>query len=286
MNSLNTLYSAPYNKSRPLFAFYRYAYWKLIRLFRLKNIPFRFWGDRVLRLCHDSPQSMWAMYNYLVDWEEFNLISRYTRSGDHVLDVGANIGLYSLWMSRFVGPAGKVHSFEPDPENFKKLGDHISRNGLETLFLSNKTALSDVDGILSFTTGLDKENHIATRNEPDTIQIIAERLDTYAARTGLTGIPYMKIDVEGFEYSVLKGAERLLAERRIQVIQLEINDTIRNSGSSVSHLLGLLERHGYVLCSYDVTAGRLLQLQYSPERENYFAVYDLQQANQKLASGS
>jgi FkbM family methyltransferase len=284
MNSLTTLYNAPYNKDRPVFAMYRYLYWKMIRLLKLKNVRFRFWGDRTLTLDYDSLQSMWIMYNYLIDWEEFNLIRSYIRPGDHVLDIGSNIGTYSLWMSKFVGPNGKVHCFEPDRQNFDKLEANILGNNLDGIVQANNIGLSDTDGVLSFTTGLDKENHISRETVPGTVPIRVQQLDTYIQQNRIAGIAYMKIDVEGFEYSVLKGAGRLLSDHKVGIIQIEINDTIRNSGSTIPDLLGILTQYNYTLCSYDVKAKKLTPVDYSKEMENYFAVHDLAGANQKLTS--
>jgi FkbM family methyltransferase len=282
IKSLRTLFSAPYNRERPLFAFYRFCYWKWIRLFRRKDVQFRFWGDRKLGLDYDSAQSMWIMYNYLVDWEEFNLISAYVRPGDQLMDIGANIGLYTLWMSRFVGSGGKVHSFEPDKTNFSKLQMNISANALEDRVRVNEKALSDIDGSLCFTTGLDKENHIAASDEPGTVVIPAQRLDSYAEANGVPEIAYLKIDVEGFEYSVLRGAYRLLSEKKVQVIQLEINHTIQHSSTGINDLLQLLRDHRFVLCRYDVASRKLVPVDYTVERENYFAVYDLEKSNLRL----
>ena len=77
MNSLKTLYQAPYNKKHPVSALVRFVYWKVIRLFKLKEVRYRVWNNRTILLDYNSFQSMWLMYNYIVDWEEFNLISKY-----------------------------------------------------------------------------------------------------------------------------------------------------------------------------------------------------------------
>ncbi len=279
MNSLRSLFQAPYNKKYPLFALTRFIYWKLIRVLKLKDVKYTLWNDRKILLNYDSFQSMWIMYNYYVDWEEFNLISRFLQPGDQVFDVGANMGFYTIWMSKFVGD-GKIHSFEPDSKNYERLQKNILLNNLSVI--ANKKAASDIDGRLGFTIELDGENHIAELGSKNAVMIQSKRIDTYAAEENITSIAYMKIDVEGFEYAVLKGAEALLLKKGIDIIQLEINQTINNSGKSINDLLELLHYYEYNLCSYDVSNNQLSTTMFSEKRENYFAVIDLQKINGKL----
>lgn len=175
IKSFTSLFQFPFNKKHPVFAFYRLVYWKLIRLFKLKNVKYWLWNNRVILLQYNSFQSMWLMYHYYVDWEEFNLISKYIRPGDQVFDIGANMGLYTVWMSKFVSH-GKIHSFEPDAGNFGRLQKHIVLNKLQKQVIANKKAASDVDGQLSFTKGLDIENHIVDPIEQNAVTILSQKL--------------------------------------------------------------------------------------------------------------
>ena len=281
MNSLKSLYKAPYNQKRQLFALVRFFYWKIIRLFKLKNVSYRIWGDKIILLHYNSFQSMWLMYNYYVDWEEFNLISKFIRPDDEVFDIGANMGLYTVWMSKFISN-GRIHSFEPDTINFKRLQKCIVLNNLQHVVIANNIALSDVDGQLGFTTGLDIENHIIDHPDSNTEMVESQRTSSYMTFKNIHKIAYLKIDVEGFECSVLKGAETNLLNKNIDIIQLEINSSIRNSGKTIQDLLELLDNYHYTLCRYDVDANELLKTVFSAERENYFAVNNMELINIKL----
>jgi len=225
---------------------------------------------------------MWIMYNYWVDWEEFNLITRYVQPGDVVFDIGTNMGSYTIWMSRIIGEKGRIHSFEPDKRNFAMLQTNIALNKAADRIAANNFAVSDVDGELRFTTNLDGENHIAGSGEGNVVVIPSKKLDTYVQEQGIGRIAYMKIDVEGFEYSVLKGGSQLLSEKRVDILQLEINGTVRNSGVSIDDLLQFLQRFEYTLCRFDVDGGRLFPVTYAADRENYFAVSSLDKVNQML----
>jgi FkbM family methyltransferase len=224
---------------------------------------------------------MWVMYNYYVDWEEFNLISRYVKSGDEVFDIGANMGYYTIWMSKFIGN-GRIHSFEPDIKNFERLNKNIAINRLTNQVVSNKKAAGDMDGEIDFTTGLDGENHISNQTSENLVTIQSTQIDKYASENNIGAIAYMKIDVEGFEYAVLKGSNTFLVNKKIDIIQLEINNTICNSGKSITDLLELLSYYRYELCRFDVDKNQLIATEFVPERENYFAVYSLDAINVKL----
>jgi FkbM family methyltransferase len=223
------------------------------------------------------------MYHYHVDWEEFNLISKYVKPGDAVFDIGANMGLYTVWMSQFIGE-GKIHAFEPDPANYERLEQSIFLNNLQTQVIANKKAVSEVDGELAFSKGLDIENHIVASTDQNVQFIQSQQIDSYVSQKNIPSIAYMKIDVEGFEYSVLKSAHSILLNKNIDIIQLEINKSISNSGKSTTDLLDLINRYQYSLCRYDVKANRLIKAAYSPDRENYFAVNDLDKINLKLGA--
>lgn len=286
IQSIRNLLASPYNQKHLLFAIKRFVQWKLIRIFRRRNVRYRIWDNRIWILDYDSLQSMWIMYNYILDWEEFNLIKNYVNPGDQILDVGANAGAYSIWMSKFIHPPGRLHSFEPDQGNFGKLQMNISVNGIGDRIQANRCALSDKNGIIHFTTGLDRENHIAHEGAENIVSVDTLTLDSYFETNSIPQVTYMKIDVEGFEYMVLKGAHKILSGKDIDILQLEINHAVQNAGVSVDDLLQLLAQFDYSLCRYDVQANQLIPIGYYKERENYFAVSDLNRINLKLRSQS
>jgi FkbM family methyltransferase len=282
INSLRILFSAPYNRKNPVFAVKRFIIWKIIRAARLKNVKIKFWDDRIIFINYDSSQSMWLMYNYIVDWEEFNLIQNYIKSHDHIADIGANMGFYSIWMSKFISGTGRIHSFEPDQNNFKRLNENVKLNKLDDVVKTSQIAVSEVNGQLSFTIGLDGENHIVTDNKAQVVQIKSVTLDTYAKNNQITMFSYVKLDVEGFEKNVLQGASELLSLRRIDIIQLEINKSLYNSGTTINELLVELKKYNYQLCSYEIVSNSVTPINYSIERENYFAVKDIGLINKRL----
>ena len=282
LTSLVNLYKAPYNKQHPVSAIVRFSYWKIIRSFKLKNVTFNLWKNKKIFLNFDSFQSMWIMYNYIVDWEEFNLIKHYIRPDDQVADVGANMGFYTIWMSKFIDEKGMIHSFEPDTENFKKLERNCALNNLKNVKL-NKLALSDENGHISFTRMLDGENHISLSTTEETVVVESLTFDNYCNTRDIHKFSYVKVDIEGFELFFLKGAHSMLLNKKIDIIQMELNTQVKNSLTQVSQVLDILVESGYFLCKYDVEKKCLVKTCYTENRENYFAVSDFDIVNKRLS---
>ena len=213
------------------------------------------------------------MFNYIIDWEEFNLIRRSVKDNSVFIDVGANVGYYTIWASQF-NPNGKIYSFEPNDLNFERLQENISCNNLNAQISSVKKAVAATHGFISMTADLDTLNHIIKEGNKvsNTLQVECISLDDFAAQESILYIDYLKIDVEGFELEVLFGAKELILENKIGIIQLEINNALSHSGHSSYEVVDFFKEHNYKLCSYDVIKGKLIEINYSPDRENYFAV--------------
>lgn len=281
IESINTLLKTEFNKNNKAFALKRFIYWKIIRLLKLKNVAYPFWNGRKIYISADSFHSMWLMYNYIVDWEEFNFISKYIQENDQVCDIGSNLGLYTIWMSIFI-KSGKIHSFEPDDVNYDRLTANIAVNSLSNIVSANKSIVSEVDGNLNFTTALDGENHIIDQSDIKTTLKKSIRLDTYTEKEHIADFKFIKIDTEGFELSVLKGAEKLLNKKKIKVIQLEINQGLINAKIKPAELLDYIFSKEYKLCRYNVSANQLYEVDYDQSIDNYFATFDIDNVNTYL----
>ena len=179
-----SFYKAPYNKTHPVKGFLRLCAWWIIRLCKLTRVKYRFWDNRFLYIDYNSFHCMWAMYNYIVDWEEFNAIKDFLQADDIAFDVGSNMGYYTVWMSKFI-KSGKIYSFEPDERNFLKLTKNIVLNKIGNRVVTNKIALSDADGSVLFSNGLDGENHIIQTASSAAILIKSQTLSSYCHQYGI-----------------------------------------------------------------------------------------------------
>jgi FkbM family methyltransferase len=144
-------------------------------------------------------------------------LRKYLVLGDIVLDVGANVGYISAFAASCVGTAGEVHSFEPLPECFARLQVLRGLNP-DICFFFNHTALGENDGVLPISYDPKGDSRNATlvpgKSLGESLQVPVRRLDQYILENigSPQRIKIIKIDVEGFEFPVLRGLERFLVE--------------------------------------------------------------------------
>lgn len=191
-----------------------------------------------------------------VDYE--NLLERQYRkflgAGDIVVDVGAHAGRHLARFVECVGPRGHVHGFEPLPDMHAQLRQRFS--GAENVTLYN-VALSDMSGKVDFVhaVGAPEESGFRERSynnpgivKPTHIEVAAARLDEYA--DALDGLRFIKIDVEGAEMNVLRGAVEVLARYR-PVVSVEYGRPAYGVyGHDIFTLYDFAEQNGYAM--YDV----------------------------------
>lgn len=133
------------------------------------------------------------------------LLARYVKPGGTVYDVGANVGFYSLLVSRLVGPTGRVVAFEPSPRNLSFLYHHLRVNRTANIEV-REIAVSDCEGLTRFCVDGDPK-----RSKISDVGGITVRTTTLDCLLGELPIPdLIEMDIEGAEYSALRGAERLL----------------------------------------------------------------------------
>ena len=156
-------------------------------------------------------------------------VERFLRPGMTVLDVGAHHGFYTLLASRAVGRAGRVLAFEPSPRERKRLNTHMRINRVrnvevESRAVGEELGTAELYLVCGTETGC---NSLRKPNvEQDTVKVTVpvERLDRVLEEHGIAQVDFVKLDVEGAELSVLKGAPELLSRRPRPVFLAEVQD--------------------------------------------------------------
>jgi len=170
--------------------------------------------------------------------------------GDVALDVGANIGYFTLLFASLVGKEGKVFSFEPEPSNFEILKKNVKLNNFQNVELQN-AAVGDSSGELElylsekaagqhriYESNNSGKNHITVR---------AINLDEFFNNNYLSEkISFIKIDAEGSEFGVLKGMEKILSQNKnINLIMEFSPEQIRDYGADPTVQLQYLKNLGF-----------------------------------------
>lgn len=179
--------------------------------------------------------------------------------GDVCLDIGANVGLLSIPLSRRFRV---VHSFEPDTRCLSLLRENLEVNNIQNVIV-HEQVVSQQCGEITFSFGAElghstvEERHI-TRTDTSKI-VLSTTIDEFATLNQISLIDLVKIDVEGHEYEVLLGASKLLSEGRIRTIVFEHSPTLLElNGKHSDAVFLLLDRFGYQVKELD---GHAISLQ-------------------------
>ena len=198
----------------------------------------------------------------------------YLRHGDVVLDVGAHIGMITAVAAKVVGPAGRVYAFEVDETNFGELEQTIRRNHLNNVQAEN-IALSDKPGIVDFekpagawgSFEVSKDNHgssllsnIFGSGATETYSRPATTIDEYLSSNSTTRVDLIKVDVDGPELAILRGAASSLDRFRPALI-VEAGMFNLRQGVSFEELFEFLTGYGYRVFGAARTDDRIVPIQ-------------------------
>lgn len=182
---------------------------------------------------------------------EINFVQKYLKQGMTALDIGAHHGLYTLLASKRVGPSGKVFAFEPSPRERRQLVRNVRVNfcsnvHIEPCALGKETARDNLYIVEGGEDGCNSLRPPAVQSETRPVQVEIVTLDAIASRLGMTKIDFIKLDVEGAELDVLKGALEVLQTNPRPVLLVEVYD-IRTQpwGYKAREIVIFLDQLGY-----------------------------------------
>jgi|GEM_PF-652015 len=190
-------------------------------------------------------------------WEahETHWFVKALKPGDVVVDVGANIGYYTVLAAKRVGPTGKVYAFEPDPDAFRFLEQNVALNDLTNVVLEQK-ACSDKAGSITLYKSPDNlgDHRIyqpSNEKKRVAVKVEAVALDDYLVSVARP-IRFVKIDTQGAEAVILRGAQKTLAKHQpILVTEFQPKNLI-DFGAKPEAFLAGLSKLGYRL--FDIPA--------------------------------
>jgi FkbM family methyltransferase len=167
---------------------------------------------------------------FMTNHEE-DIIEHFTpKEGDIVVDIGAHMGRYTIISSKRVGANGKVVAIEAHPSNFKMLKSNIKLNQLTNVIPLNYAAYSKETKINLYLpeveSGYTIYNTIMSnraRTEDKFVEVSANTLDYLLQLNEITDVNWVKIDVEGAEFEVLKGASNVLSKSKDIALLIEVH---------------------------------------------------------------
>lgn len=256
-------------RADPALAWRRFLSWQLSS--RLKSEQVVDWvGGAKLAVRRGMRGATGNIYVGLHEFSEMAFVLHFLRPQDVFYDIGANVGTYSVLASGVVGAT--TFAFEPDAQNLAFLKRNISLNALESRVTPMDCALSDRPGEGRFTASADTIGHVVdgAGGEGGTVSVRLETVDRFARRAQPA---LMKIDVEGHEEKVLRGAAQALASPELKAIEIETVD---------GAIRALLESHGFRQHSYDPRA-RAIAASDAKAGSNHFYLRDVDYVRRRVA---
>ena len=184
------------------------------------------------------------------------------RAGEKVVDIGANVGVWTHYLSQLVGPDGRVWSFEPIPESFALLRLNVERFDLGNVVTIDR-AVSDEDVTVSMSVPRDSRGlrnyHLAQIGRtPNSLsfRIQSMRLDSWFVNADEPDVSFVKLDTEGHELACIRGMS-LILERCFPSLCIEVSSDLDDPASNGSQLEGLLKMQGYETYKWTGTSFRL-----------------------------
>lgn len=188
--------------------------------------------------------------------------------GSNVIDIGANVGLYSLFSASIIGIDGKVFAFEPYSSNFNILTENLKINNFKNLIL-NKIALANKDHEVELFYN-PKEFNLGMvsayeKNYEESETVNCTTLDNYLKNLNLDNLHYIKLDIEGGEYLALLGMIETIKKYK-PFIQIEIDeDILKQTAYTKNDILLFFEMNNYQLVNPEI-----YHIKRSKSSKNYF----------------
>ena len=185
----------------------------------------------------------YSRYKVLVEAGEVNLLRAHVVEGGVVIDVGANIGFFTLKFAAWVGASGRVFAIEPEQENFGRLSHRVKRQGYSSRVSLIQAAAAERSGELRL--AINPINPMDHRLSEDGMPVRAITIDDLCASEGWPAVCLVKIDVQGAEDRVIAGALETL-KRFSPALYVEVEASSVSGAESGALLIDDLASLGYL----------------------------------------
>lgn len=243
---LRFIVNHPINNGHELRAVFRFLKWQLNSVLNPYSIIYDFTERAKLIVRKGMTGATGNLYCGLHEYNDMLFLLHFLRKEDCFVDIGANIGSYTVLAAAHVG--AQTISFEPAPSTYSHLTRNVSVNQINEKVKAYNMALGASVGMINFTTTLDTINHVATKDDKECLEVIVDTLDNMLSFQ----VPQLiKIDVEGFETEVINGASETLSNEKLKAIIIELNGSGSRYGYSENAIHEKLLSHGFKPFNYN-----------------------------------
>jgi FkbM family methyltransferase len=219
LSTLKFITSHPLNRGNIIKAIFRFLRWQINTRLNTYPIIYQFTERSKLIIHKGMTGATGNLYCGLHEFEDMLFLLHFLRKNDLFLDVGANIGSYTILASSHV--FANTISIEPVPSTFNHLVKNVLINFSQERVEVMNIALGSKKCFVDFTSNFDTVNHVATKSDTESIKVSVEKLDDILLDKKVPIL--IKIDVEGFETEVLNGAANSILSNELKAIIVELN---------------------------------------------------------------
>jgi FkbM family methyltransferase len=248
LNTLKYVTNHPLNKNQKAQAVCRFLKWQIGSRLLPGKVVYTWINGAKIIISPGETALTGNLYCGLYEFTDMAFLLHVLRKEDLFVDVGANVGSYTILACASVGARG--YCIEPVPSTYLRLMDNIRLNNLIGNVECLNIGLGDEKGIARFTSNRNCTNHVLKEGE-NTYDEITVRMDTLDSVLKNKSPFIIKVDVEGYENKILKGAQRVLSNESLQSLIIETDD--RNSGYDSDHtsISELMNDFGFHKYTYD-----------------------------------
>lgn len=276
---LKKILNHPLNKNHKLGALGRFFKWQLSSRLLPYPILFQFMEHSQLIIRRGMTGATGNLYCGLDEFEDMGFLLHYLKKEDLFVDIGANIGSYTVLAGSEVGC--DVISIEPNPQTFNRMEDNIFINRIESKVKRLNIGLGSKEGNVDFSDGLDTVNHVLAPGEKvKTISIKISSLDTVLKDKSPALI---KVDVEGYEQEVFLGAKESLSIPTLNAIIVELVGHGNRYGFNDDKVHDLLIEKGFKPYSYN-PFNRTLVIVEGRSTQNTIYIRDIEAVRSRINS--
>ena len=219
------------------------------------------------------------IYTGLQEFADMAYMLHVLRPSDLFVDIGANVGSYTILACKAVGASG--YAFEPIPATFARLRENIRLNHIEDKVVCLNVGIGEAPAAIRFTACLDTVNHVLAAGEvdADAIEVPVVMLDSVMNDKHPSLI---KVDVEGYETPVIKGAMETLRNPALHSVIIELNGSGDRYNFHESNILDSMLGHGFGTYNYEPFTRSLEKLDGKSRSGNTLFIRDVDRVIERL----
>jgi FkbM family methyltransferase len=267
LKTLQYIWTHPNCKYQRIQSVFKFFGWQFYKRSTRRFLDFQLIPEVKIRCYPDSQSASAALYCGLYDYDDMNFLLRYLRPEDSFIDIGANIGIYTLLAASRIS-SGSIYCFEALPKNYDRLKENLKLNHFEQV-KPFAIAISDHSGSVALNLAEGDSMPFITSLATDrTITVPTDTLDHLLHDQPQSSLTLGKMDIEGAELLALKGSTSLLQQHLPPVWILEINDAVNNFGYQKQDLVNFLKGYSYNLYTYSADTNQIFPITLNEQQGN------------------